>query len=170
MPTEGSPLRGGVLKTSDNQPIGLPVPPGTPVGVPVIVCSAQKGGKALMAAAADNSMLGFFVRIRDLHGVPVRDAWVQWVAAVPPCELTLVDGARATLRGAVERRQDSQRISFTPNLASLPTLVSSSQIGGVPQMACSVSNSTSGTTISIIEHTGAGARDGWLQWLAIARN
>ncbi len=170
VPVEGSPLRGAVLQASDNQPIGLPVPPGTPPGVPVIVCSAQKNGKAVMAAAVDNSGLGFFVRIRDLRGAPVSGAWLQYVAALPPTEVVLSDGGKAKLLGAVERRADGQRLGFAPALASMPTVVSSSQLGGMPQMACSVNNSTTGTTISMIESSGARARDGWLQWLAIARN
>ena len=123
-----------------------------------------------MAAAADNSATRFTLKLRDLNGSPTNGAWVQWVAAVPPLQLGLADQATASVRGAVERRQNGQRIGFAPALASQPTVVSSSQIGGSPQMACSVNNSPSGTTISIIEHTGAAAADAWLQWLAIARN
>jgi hypothetical protein len=37
-----------------------------------------------MAAATDTSGPGFFVRLCDLQGQPVSDAWVQWVAALPP--------------------------------------------------------------------------------------
>ncbi|MCD6359778.1 MAG: PKD domain-containing protein [Armatimonadetes bacterium] len=166
VPMPGSPLRGGVARMSDGQMVNLPADMG---GVPVIVCSAQRGGAAVLAAAVDNSATHFRLQLRSPQGRKVRKAWVQWAAVVTPAQVQSGDGSTTRIIGRVQQYANGQHISFSPALPALPAVIISSQRNGVPQAACSINNGKTGADISIVEHTGAGAGASWVQWLAIAR-
>jgi len=51
--------------------------------VPAILTSAQKYGIALAACAVDNARNGFWLAMSDHDGLPVSQAWLQWLAIRP---------------------------------------------------------------------------------------
>ncbi|MGC8833145.1 MAG: dockerin type I domain-containing protein [Armatimonadota bacterium] len=51
--------------------------------IPTILTSAQKYGIALAACAVDNARNGFWLAMSDYDGLPVSQAWLQWLAIRP---------------------------------------------------------------------------------------
>lgn len=70
-------FRGGVKQLNDNRKINFS--PSFSF-TPVILTSGQIGGIPCIIGAADNRTTGYYLKIRDLSGKSISEAWTQWIA------------------------------------------------------------------------------------------
>ncbi|MCX6377110.1 MAG: hypothetical protein NTU88_13935 [Armatimonadetes bacterium] len=147
---------GGVCKANNGQHITF----AAMSGVPIIVTNAQKDGKALNAAAANNAKDGFSLVIRDQDNIPVSDAWIQWMAVIPT--------STNRFKGEIVQRNSGANVSFTPAFTASPVYVLSGQGAMEPYAASAVNNRNNGFTLSLIRHDGSAGRNVWTQWIGYA--
>jgi len=161
-PGAGDKLRGDCAQYGDNAQVNI-----TPAfsGPPVIICNAQVSGKAVLACAMDNAAGGFKLCLRDLNGVPVSRAWVQWLAVQCPLKLKLTTG-RLSASGKVLKASDGYRCSY-PQMPAEPVVLGSAQLGNA-YLVGPTSRTATQAVLSIRSHDNQPGGSVWLQWLAIS--
>jgi len=124
---------------------------------PVVVCSAQVNGQAVLAAAADVTTTNFKVLIRDTAGnAPTSGVWVQWVAA----------SNEAGLRCGTAAVSQGQVITFSSAFSSTPTVVTSGTMGGTPCMVAAINNSPTNVGVRFKSHSGSTSGSAQVSWIA----
>lgn len=165
VPGEGLPLQGACAQFNDNASITFPTAFSAP---PIIVCSAQKNGQAVTAAAVSNRADGFTLRLRDLNGNPVSGAWVQWVAAQPR-ETKLPDETTLDVRGQVVQANDGYQCNFGTAITPSAVVTASAQGSTGALLVGAVKVSRNNALLSLRDHNGQPAQNVWLQWLCVRK-
>ena len=132
---------------------------------PVVVCNAQKGGKALLAAAVNNRTDGFTLKVCDLSGKAVNGAWVQWLAVPDALTVTLPDGKTAGLRGGIQQVADGVTLPVGVRSPTRGAAVMSSQQSATPLLCAPTAVTSNSLTVGLRRHDGRPASGAWLQWL-----
>ena len=146
-------VESGLVSVGNNATITFPK---AFASTPTVVCSAQSGSAAIMAALTSISKTNFKVLLRDTYNNTPSSAWVQWVAAVTEpgvqCGITTVS--------------NGGHLSFPTAFASTPTVVTSGLQAGNPVMVTAISNSTSGCGIYFATHSGSTSNTVGVYWIA----
>jgi hypothetical protein len=125
---------------------------------PVVVCSAQVNGRALLAAATNVTTTHFKVLIRDTAGrTPSGAVWVQWVAA----------GNEGGVRCGTASITNCQVITFSSNFTTTPTIVTSGTMGGTPCMVAAINNATDRFGVYLKSHAGSTSGSAQISWIAV---
>jgi plastocyanin len=158
-------LQGNVAQLSSGAKVKFTTPFALP---PVIVCNAQKGGKAILAAAVDNRVDGFTLYLNDLSGKAVTGAWVQWIAVAAPVTVQVSDRDSARLEGGVQSVGDGVMLPVGVPVRDRGAAVMSAQTGTKP-LLCGPRSLTADATTAAIWRTGGQPLTGsaWLQWLVV---
>lgn len=148
------PPKYGVLYANNNQVISYNF---SFHSVPVVLTSAQIGGKAVSSCAVNVDKDKFVISLRDDAGNPVPSAWVQWIAFVPDPSLKMV--------GGIITASHNQRITY--NLPGTPVIVTNAQKNGVALISGAMNNSPTGFDLYLVDSNGNPVRDAWVIWGAI---
>ena len=133
---------------------------------PVIICSAQVNGRALLASAVNNSPAGFTLSLLDLDGNPVTGgAWVQYIALVPTAGKDAFTGVE--IQAGICQANSGGRINFAQAFTKGVVITCSAQSGDAVA-AGAVGNSATGFTLAMNNHAGQSVNSAWVQWLAVA--
>ncbi len=167
LPTDpGGEVQGACAQLPSGANVRFRVPFAAP---PVIVCNAQQGGKALLAAAVDNRRDGFTLRACDLAGHAVSGAWVQWIAVPAALTVTLPDGKQASFRGGVERVANGFTLPCGVPGSDKGSAVMSAQQSSVPVVCGPTAVKRESVTVGMLRHGGQPVTSAWLQWLVAVR-
>jgi hypothetical protein len=149
-----STVASGVVSVVNNATITFPhaINP-----LPVVVCSAQLNGKAILAAATNVTTANFQVLIRDTaNNVPAGTVWVQWVAAAN----------EAGVRCGTASLANGQTVAFPSAFPSTPTVVTSGTLGGTPCMVAAINNAVDKFGVYIKSHSGSTSGTAQVGWIA----
>lgn len=146
----------GVLTAGHGQRITFSTPFSQ---IPVVLTSAQVGGKAVSSCAVDVTPQGFWISLVDDKGNTVPSAWVQWIAFIPDPSLKTA--------GAIIRASHGDRITISPSLSATPVIVTNAQLGGRALISGAMNNSPSGFDLYLVDQEGNPVKDAWLLWGAV---
>jgi hypothetical protein len=149
-----STVASGVVSVADNATVTFPQPINP---TPVVVCSAQLSGKALLAAAIKVTAKDFKVIIRDTYGnVPSGSVWVQWVAVAN----------EGGVRGGTTTVTNNQVITFPSSFGVTPTVVTSGTMGGIPCLVAAIDNAPDKFGVYLKSHAGSTSGTAQISWIA----
>jgi hypothetical protein len=147
-------VESGVVSVGNNATVTFPhvINP-----LPVVVCSAQVNGQALMAAATNVTTTNFRVLIRDTaNNIPAGNVWVQWVAAAN----------EAGVRCGTASVSQGQTITFPSAFPTTPTVVTSGTMGDAPCMVAAINNAKANFGVWFKSHSGSTSGTAQVSWIA----
>jgi hypothetical protein len=134
-------------------------------GRPDVVTSAQNVSEAMICAPVDHTANGFTLRMIDVDGNTVNDAWVFWVAIYP----TEYDDPDSNLMIETDCLWlgDGDSVAYDLDFPGTPAVVTVAQAYSVPKMACPVNHGPDGFSVALRDHDGASVSEAWVLWVAI---
>jgi hypothetical protein len=125
---------------------------------PVVLTSAQIGGKAISSAAVNLKPSNFLLFLTDDQGNSVSNAWVQWIAFIPNQFQEVIGGVVIASHG--------QHISFQ-TLSKIPVIVTNAQKAGKALISGAMNNAQDGFDLYLVDDQGNPVNDAWLLWMAV---
>jgi len=144
----------GVIMAGHGQRINFPTPFSQ---TPVVLTSAQIGGKAVSSCAVDVTPQGFWISLVNDRGNTVPSAWVQWIAFIPDPSLKMT--------GNIMKARHGQHISFS--LPAYPVIITNAQNNGMALISGAMNNSPTGFDLYLVDSNGNPVNDAWVIWGAI---
>jgi hypothetical protein len=135
--------------------------------VPVVVVTAERSGKALLAAADLVTTRDFIVRLVD----PSTGELVGDGGGVEMRSVAIVPDAKSGIVAGSAPRADGDNVAFTAPFPSVPVVVCSAYdpVGKTPLRACALDVTRSSFTISLRNRDGSPG-SGIVDFIAIAAN
>ena len=149
-------VQAGVVSANHAQAVSFSAPF---TSVPVVLTSAQSGGRAVSSFAATVTTSGFTVNLTNDAGAGVSGATLHWIAVIPGTDSRLAAGT------AVANSMSS--ISFGRSLASVPVIVTNAGKDGKALISGAADNRANGFTLSLGNDGGANVSNAQVSWLAV---